>query len=193
MIFLLAKLLAAANSDVRWPFWFYGIKDRVLKRFGRRVAWDRQHIVKECWSCTNGRFCGYDNGYAWVPMPEQPCSRCGGTGVYDEFWVLLEVWHLGGYEFHRPVQQIRKGEFFTVPPNGRTSIWIDFRKKIEGRIRHSPHPCANRAFWVLAVIFTPGQVVTWIWGRVRERFRHCWLKLSRWYRRWRLRDEDIPF
>ncbi|WP_022667902.1 hypothetical protein [Desulfospira joergensenii] len=194
---LLSKILHAANSDVTRPFWFYGIKDRILKRFGRRIAWDQQHIVKKCWSCVNGKFSGFDNGYDWVPMPEQPCYRCCGTGIYDEFWVLLEVWHLGAHEFHRPVQRIRKGEYFTAP-NGWTSIWCDFRKKIEGKITHIHHPRARAAFWTLATVFTPGQVLVWVWKwriyyGIHRRTINGINRLRHRFKIWIHRDEEIPF
>lgn len=183
----LGAILAAANSNPENKEWLYGIKDRILKRFGTLVAWDQQHIIKECWSCKDGVFSGYDNGFSWVPMPKQMCLKCYGTGVFDQFWVLLEVWHLGGYEFHRPVERVRKLEYFSFK-NSTPTFPGEIRNYIEGYIKHDPHP---RAMLVLVWMFTPGRTVKtlirtrvnrvrWRWRRIKARFR-------------KFDDSEIPF
>ena len=104
---LIAKLLHIANSDppiVRKKE-FYEIKDAILKKHGTFVGHQVQHIKKSCWSCGGtGIWTGYDNGFKWVECPPRKCYRCR-DGVYDEFWVLLELYQFGGYEFHRPVKR----------------------------------------------------------------------------------------
>lgn len=90
---LIARLLHLANQGP--PFSrrseFYALKERILARFGTRAGDDVQHIRKECW--------GYEeDGYCLG----RHCNRCGGTGIWDERWILLERWELCGYVFHRP-------------------------------------------------------------------------------------------
>lgn len=183
----LGSVLNAANSspDLVDRFWFYGMKDRILKRFGKRVAWDKQHIVKECWSCFgSGSYSMYES-----------CWKCRGTGVFDEFWVLLEVWNLGGYEFHRPVERIWKGEYFTVI-NGLPSVLCDFRNKIEGVIRHDRHTYAKAAFWLLAWMFTPSKSIRflsrWYWRRIKFKCLMHFRKIRHYGLKWR-NDDSIPF
>lgn len=192
----LSKLLWAANSDVNRAYWFYPIKEHILKQYGQRVAWDQQHIVKKCWSCKEGVFSGYYNWYRWVDMSERICFKCNGNGVFDEVWVLLEVWHFGKYEFHRPAEfhrptdRVRSGEYFRYP----TGLFDPIRKKIEGYIRHKPHHRAKEAFWTLAVIFTPRRVIEYILERIIGKFRSRWWKMKPRLRFWRRnQDCDIPF
>ena len=105
---------------------FYQLKDRLLHRYGRRTGRDVQHIVKPCW-----------NG---------PCWRCGHTGIYHQFWVLLERWTLGGWTFHRPIQR------FLRSPSEDTGQ--DLPVTIEGTIRHdNPGPLATECALWLALRF----------------------------------------
>ena len=32
--------------------------------------------------------------------------KCGGTGLYTDFWVKLNIWQFGKYEFHMPEQRL---------------------------------------------------------------------------------------
>jgi hypothetical protein len=186
----LSWLVHAANADPIKPFWFYKIKNRVLKRYGKRIGWDQQHIVKRCWSCKDGVFSGYDNGWRWVSVPEQKCFKCNGTSVYDEFWVLLEVWTLGNFEFHRPVDRVRSGPVFRYPD----SMVGPIRNKIEGRIKHRRHPHGERAFWVLAWVFTPRWAAGYKFETMKLKCLSIKYRISSWIKRYFYRfDPDLPF
>lgn len=96
LIRVLAWLLICANAKPahshREPF--YRLKDRLLHRFGRLIGTEWQHIRKTCWSCEDGM---RDDG--------DSCWKCGGTGIYQQTWVLLQRWEIGGAIFHRPVRR----------------------------------------------------------------------------------------
>lgn len=125
LIHLIAWLLHRANArpPLTYRSEFYALKDRLLHRYGRRVGDDLQHIVKRCW-----------NG---------PCWRCDDTGIYDQFWVRLERWQLGGRLFHRPLERQR----LAVP--GPATI--------TGFIRHQDYGAlsAECALW-LGLLFDRG-------------------------------------
>jgi hypothetical protein len=139
----LGRLLHLANSDV--PLFgneqFYAIKERMLREWGTRDGEDWQHIRKECWTC-HGTGIFSDFGY---PLR---CNRCT-RGVYDEKWIRLERWRLGGYVFHRPAETYHCSE----PPWAK--IGTD-RPFIEGRIEHKvPGRRGHEAALWLALIFDP--------------------------------------
>lgn len=108
---LLGKVISIVNSDPPQQLRpeFYEIKNRVLQRFGTRVGQDLQHIVKPCWHC-NWLYCfeceEYDVG----------CCRCMDTGIYDQFWSRLDVYQIGKFRFHLPVERLREepGEPVTI-------------------------------------------------------------------------------
>jgi len=85
---LLGYVLHTANSgpSFSWKNDFYRLKERLLKKYATTHFSDVQHIKKICWSCDGN----------------VPCHRCI-NGVYDEFWVLLNRYELGGFIFHIPV------------------------------------------------------------------------------------------
>ncbi len=85
---LVAWLLHHANAHppMHQRERFYHLKDRLLKRYGRRTGTDLQHIVKACW--------------------DGPCPRCHHTGVWEESYITLERWQLGRYPFHRPLERL---------------------------------------------------------------------------------------
>jgi hypothetical protein len=120
---LLAWLLHYANA--RPPLFstdFYSLKTRLLHRFAERCGYDVQEIRKECWGDRRDAFrdvsgCG------------PKCTRCGGTGVYDLFWVRLERWQWGRYTFHCPVWRDR------IRPLGPINI--------HGRIQHAKYGRAS--------------------------------------------------
>ena len=96
---VLASVLARANASPpsHGPLRdaFYEVKEEILRRWGHRTGTIVQHIVKPCWGwpCDG---CHDD------------CTKCGGTGIYSESWIKLEVWTLMGREFHRPVARLRR-------------------------------------------------------------------------------------
>lgn len=85
----LGELLYRANATRDQSV--YAIKDRLLETYGTREPWDDcQHITRPCWGPYYGVQCGLG------------CTKCGGTGIYSERLVRLEVWRFGARSFHRP-------------------------------------------------------------------------------------------
>ena len=86
--------------------------------------------------------------------PPRKCYRCN-DGVYDEFWVLLELYEFGGYEFHRPVKRTRimneMAEYCLGPLFGSKPM-------IEGYVEHKKYPFGlmrEAAYW-LFLFYRPG-------------------------------------
>lgn len=137
----LAVVLRHANSDP--PFIqpqresFYALKQAILEAFGTRDGEDVQHIVDKCYRCTDGIYTGryYDD-----PDDGVTCWKCGGTGKFREYCVVLDRWILAKHVFHRPARRVVGS---LVPCT------------IEGRIRHRRSKMAKAAQLVLALIFRP--------------------------------------
>jgi len=93
---ILIRLLRLANSSppVARREEFYALKDRLLRRYATRDGYHVQEIRKECWGCEGSGSYG-----------DRACSKCDGTGVFDHFFVRLEVYRWRGYTFHRPVER----------------------------------------------------------------------------------------
>ena len=152
---LLAWLLWQANGDphVVARQEFYALKERLLRRHGQHVGDDLQHIRKPCW------------GYRGEGCDDE-CRKCGGTGIFDEFWVLLQRWRMGRYTFHVPT-----GQRSWTPPLARPTI--------EGFIRHSDrdHGMAHEAALWLFLLYDPKTF--WRLLRVTRLGSPRWLPLSR--------------
>lgn len=116
---LLCWLLWRANTHVSlYRNEFYELKDRLLKKHGKLVGTDWQHIVHVCWSC------GGTGVYDYLENGEDvTCYRCN-RGIYAEFWVELERWEWCGRVFYRPKRKCLS------PPMAPCEI-------IEGKIKHS--------------------------------------------------------
>jgi len=130
----LAWLLWHANAVMGSSvdrFAAYAIKERILRRWGRLVGEDIQHIKRECYSCDG-------SGYYYAG---EDCWLCGGTGIYDEKWIRLERWEFGGHIFHRPIGNM------WPPMNGMVTV--------EGRIYHTDRndAASNDALLWLALLF----------------------------------------
>lgn len=111
---IVAYLLHVANSNP--PFnrtEFYGLKKRLLERFGLlESVEDIQHIVDDCW--------GVYDGYRCVQYPCGPnCGKCGGTGIFRERWFALRRYVWRGYNFHVPSHQIYAKPELPVTITGR--------------------------------------------------------------------------
>lgn len=199
LVICLAKLLHYANR--RPPTLreqeFYAIKEKILLRHGRKIGYDVQHIRKDCYSCDEAGMFRCD----WK-MPE-PCWNCGGTGVYDEFWTLLEKYQLGKYTFHRPVSKVYEN------PGYQTF------GKIEGYIRHDTpgyYISAECAFWLFLIYdrktffsyigkvgfpsrkFTPMVIISTVIQELRQfRFRDLLPRKEKTYEYEFEYDDDLPF
>lgn len=91
---------------------FYAVKKRLLERYATRTGVDLQEITKTCFRCE-----GDD---------DPQCRRCGGTGIYDQYWFELHRWQWGRHCFHSP--GVRR---YTKP---------DGEVQIRGRIEHKERP-----------------------------------------------------
>lgn len=120
---ILGKVLHIANSEVRdnqiRPL-FYGVKDRVLQRFGTgELRDDIQHIELKCRGCYG---CGIWRKGSWN---EDTCFRCGGTGVYQHRYIRLERWTLGGFKFHIPRERLEQKPEQAPTIEGKIDHWCD--------------------------------------------------------------------
>lgn len=124
---LIAWLLHVANTDAHCsPSRFYGVKEKLLRRYGRFAGHELQEIRKECWG-PRVRGDWYDDSFSGCKGAS--CSRCGGTGLFDIRWIRLERWEWRGYVFHRPA--------------GDTRVKPDITHvRIFGRIRHKDYGIA---------------------------------------------------
>ena len=105
---LLARLLHVANSKP--PFdrpAFYNLKSRLLRKYATFDGNDLQEIRKECW--------GY---YGENGCTHNVKCKCGGTGIFDLFWVRLNRWKWCGYLFHEP-----NGRTWITPNDGQVTIF----------------------------------------------------------------------
>ncbi len=165
------ELLALANREFRTGS-FYALKDRILAAHGTLLAgYDAQHVVKKCYKCEEGRISQGEfivHGQIWRPKGSV-CPRCGGSGIFDEFWVALEVYRLGRHEFHKPVYRVHDREGFEaiIREKGITP-----RIHFEGLIRHEAprFRLGYEAGWWLVLLFAPKDLrsywfgMTWIAG-----------------------------
>jgi hypothetical protein len=108
---ILSTVLHYANANP--PFLaereFYAIKDRLLEQYGQPDGHDVQRIEYACWNC---------DGSTW-------CNKCGGTGIYNEKWIMLERFNFGRFQFHRPVPEFK--------------FWPKLKglPTIEGKVQHA--------------------------------------------------------
>lgn len=131
-----SRLLHIANSSPpHRKMEFYALKERLLRAYGTLLGYDCQHVEKECWTCEGTgvyKEWVYYKGQE-VLAKREPCRRCN-DGVYSEFWVLLEAWKWGPYEFHTPIDRSYSPKWWDAGPDGQPT-----RRRIEGYIRHR-HP-----------------------------------------------------
>lgn len=154
---------------------FYAMKDWILARYGTPDGTDVQHIVSECWG----------NWHDDTGCQGAKCLRCGGTGVYEEKWILLQRWKIGHYSFHSKPTRIWKTHYAFKEPT------------IEGCVEHADHGrMADEAMLWLALL--TGHWSLW-WRQSAHTYRYgrklwpllnlacfCWLA-ARFYDRIRAR------
>lgn len=192
---VLRFLLHRANTDppIAAREEFYRLKDLLLERYATRDGADVQEIVKECW--------GYSYDYT---CPGSSCTKCGGTGVFDRFYVLLHRYRWGRHVFHRPGQRSRFRGDLTIT--------------IRGRIRHARYgrSASEARLWLYALTgewklllrsLTNGASCGWyLWPLLNvQRFGFTISMLPARYRNWRwqrywnrervrpIEDAELPF
>jgi hypothetical protein len=147
--YILGELLHAANSyPPMWRTDFYKIKDHILTNYAELEGHHLQHIFKECYNCDHGKIMKEVRMLGeLIRMRAGTCSKCGGSGRYEEFWTVLASYCLGNRRFHLPIGD-RIYSRSKVPD-------IKLMVNIDGYIRHQ-HPkyylYAEAAYW-LALIF----------------------------------------
>jgi hypothetical protein len=109
--------LANAHPSASGRERFYALKDRLLEQLATEDGHDVQHLMAECWGW-----------WAAGECTGSTCTKCGGTGIWHERWVLLRRYRLGRYVFHRPVMTRH-----FPPPAGDSAP----HALIEGRIEHA--------------------------------------------------------
>lgn len=77
---------------------FYPLKHRLLQRYGTPDGWDRQEIVKICYTCDGTGV--YVNG--WGICDE--CWHCN-NGIYSQKLIRLSRYRLGDRVYHVPCLQ----------------------------------------------------------------------------------------
>lgn len=169
---IIGKLLYRANRKPYNRAVFYPLKDRLLKKYGIQLRPDLQHIEKTCWNC---------DGSGWY-LPGVICTHCGGSGVWEEFWVILDKYDIGGYVFHCPRERQRELKSLKDVP-------ID-ANVIEGYIRHNVHPKYKAAYYWLLVLFDTGYFFKMMYLRC-----HYWIKYQapKMIKSRKPFNEDIPF
>lgn len=140
-----AFLLHHANRSIKDFCWgqftgdFYKVKDAILKKHGKAVGYDVQHIKgKKCRSCGGTGFhARYSNRPPYKPYDWDGCYHCGANGWYkDPQWICLERIAFDGYIFHRPLKREYgvKNPFTTEELGWQVSV----NPVIDGYIEHNP-------------------------------------------------------
>lgn len=141
---LIAKLLHFGNANPPHKFKkeFYALKDRILSKYGIYSNQDIQHVVKPCGHCQG--FGGATSGcFECEEMDD--CCVCFGSGIYNEFWVFLDVYVLDGYLFHTPTKKV------SIKPQQEI---LEQCGRVEGYIKHKDYGVAStEAFLWLCLIF----------------------------------------
>lgn len=121
--YIIGFLLQLANRDVDLVTKdkFYPLKQSLLKKYGKRIGEEIQHIKKECYSCDGTGIFSCD----WK-QPEK-CWSCCGSGIFEQYWTRLERYKIGKWYFHNPT----KKQFFYDPLFEGVSLPV-----IQGYIHH---------------------------------------------------------
>ena len=175
--YILGFLLKFPNSDTEHlPITkgeFYFVKQKLLKKYGKKICYDKQIIEKICNTCRGLGEVGY-----------RLCLHCD-NGVWKRIWVKLAVVKLGNNEFHYP-----KNKFSISEPKFKA------RKLIEGYINHdkSKKWSINLSLYALLLFFDRKLLRKMISFHLRG-FRF-YNKLSSFIFRIKCRfskDQEIPF
>ncbi len=111
---------------------FYILKQKILKKFGTRIGYDKQKIETICVVCNGLGEVGYIT-----------CPNCT-SGIWKVTWIKLAVVKLGNEEFHYP-----RNKFSKFRPT------FKYRALIDGHIEHvkSKNWHVNCSLYVLLAFF----------------------------------------
>jgi len=161
----IGELLELANREFRSQE-FYKLKDRILKSLGAKAGVDTQHVMKTCQYCRGEGKMPKEVMLYGTPYITKgdPCWRCNGTGVYQEFWVMLDVYQLGRRSFHLPVDRQYNRELFDKILQ---ALNIVPGKHFEGLIKHTPPrwQLGREAGWWLILLFDRSSLHSYYFGR----------------------------
>lgn len=185
---------------------FYGLKERLLNKYGRFCGYQIQEIRKPCWGHKRNEYGELDGCIG------DKCPKCDGTGIFDIRWIRLEKWEWCGYVFHRPsgdthlrVERVDIVGRIQHPNYGRASreavLWLyllcgEWRllwQALKGScscyraawpMLHVQHRCHRRNIVAFMTNHWCGKMYP-TWGTGRQVCRKCWNKTSE--------PADIPF
>lgn len=140
---ILSWLLFQANSQPRVidKTEFYKIKERLLIKYSKIVAYEYQHFEEqECYRCAG-------TGEFWTDYHNrEECWCCGGTGIYQtEKWIGLKKYQFGNHFFHVPTGRIEGSKPDPIPT----------QNIIEGIIRHEKRKYSRSANYLLFAFYEP--------------------------------------
>lgn len=134
--YIIGWLLHISNTNLAYKFKkdFYKLKDKLVKKFGKKIGTDIQHIKEICYQC-NGTGIFESN---W--KPPEPCWYC--FNGYHEYWTVLDKYKISKWTFHNPVEKLY------IEPKTKNNI-------IEGYITHrgKKYKLAMKSFIVLTILF----------------------------------------
>lgn len=185
---ILPFLLHHANRAVKDAFYFtqdrdafYAIKDAILKKHGKHVNYDVQHIPgKKCRTCGgSGVYTGYHtySGDMW----EDTCNHCWRGWFKLPVWICLSRIKFGKYYFHKPLkrEQCVKNPF-TLEELG----WqVTERPIIEGYIDHNMSFFGRVALLILSYLYDKAsylRVKDKLMGQIRSSTRWKIQRLLSW-------------
>ena len=166
---IVGELLELANREFRSEE-FYKLKDRILKSHGTKTGVNTQHILKTCRYCAGeGKMPKEVTLYGKTYLTKgDPCWRCNGTGVYQEFWVMLDVYQVGRRSFHLPVDRQYNRELFEkILEALKVALNIIPGKHFEGLIEHTPPRwhLGREAGWWLILLFDHASLHSYYFGK----------------------------
>lgn len=87
---------------------FYSIKNEFIRRFADEGNAVRQEVLY-CYRCD-----GVDTS-----RDEEPCRRCGGSGIYKSRWLYVYNFDVAGqsYSFHSYIEPIKLGRIASTNSN----------------------------------------------------------------------------
>lgn len=160
-ISILSWLLHHANRNVKTPE-FYGVKNKLLAKYGVHIGYDVQFIQgKKCHSCGGtGIYTGYywESGQKWTDT----CNNCWGGWYKRNTWNILQRLQFGNYIFHQPKERVYKKPAIT---SGNV---------IDGYVYHDTSKHGNFAHFVLMVIYTKGHFKKWAKTFGNGYYFHWW-------------------
>lgn len=178
-----AFILHHANRAIKEFCWgqftgdFYVVKDAILRKHGKVVGYDVQHIKgKKCRSCGGrGYHPRYSNRYPYNVYDYADCWHCCGGWFKLPQWICLERITYGRHIFHRPL----KREYMVKNPFTKEEIGFCVTETpvIEGYIKHS---AAWFGKYAIALIMFRTPDFKLICNRILKEWKWYWQRRYSW-------------